>query len=194
MQEKSKEFTLNLNDGTKEKVHFVRPSQDDLFQLDLKYRQIYSEAIRQDVMTEAEAVKRLEMTGAWGEQDEEETNDMLVELSKLQGEIKSGQVKKEAVVAKKIMEISKLRRKIMEKMTVKNNILEQTCEGLAEDQKRYYYISLCTMKGEEKFFEDFDAFKDFLKEEYDAGSELYKRAYFFLHDLSEDPTSEWAEV
>jgi len=198
MKLNSDNFTVKLSDDTEIELHFVRPSHDELLQMDLEYRRIYSIALRDGIMTGSEAVKRLKDSGGWDDEDDENLSQKLFEMTNLEKEIVSYEKGDSNLspdeVGTKVVLLSKIRQEVMSIMTTKTNVFEQTCEGIAEDQKRYKYIALCTMSGDNRFFDNYDDFKSFLSSEQSAGSELYRRAFFFLHDLDEDPSQEWAEV
>lgn len=191
---KKKIFKIKVNDSDLE-LYFKPPTHEEVLEIDMEYRKIYSLAIRNEIITQAEASKKYEKIGAWSKEDENVISDLMLQLSLLEHLIlDEKQEKKNRREA--ALKAAKMRAELLKKMNTRTTLFDNTAESLAEQQKFHKFILLCTRKTEndELLFNDRDEYQEFLDNYNTAGSTLYKEAYFWGYDLPEDISDSWAEV
>lgn len=191
---KVKHFTIEIDNKNVE-LYFKPPTQDEVLQIDMEYRRIYSIAVRNDIITQAEAIKQYRKSGAWSKDDESEVADLMFNLTLLESVINDD--KKDIEERRKsAQDAASLRAELLDKMNVKTSLFDHTAESMAEKQKLHKFILLCTCNKEddELYFSDGESYQNFLNENPDAGSELYREAYFYDYNLSQDISESWAEV
>lgn len=182
-------------DEKKIDLYFSLPTHEEVLAIDMEYRKIYSMAVREGIITQAEALKKYKEQGAWTKEDDDDLNDFMVQIALLEIVIKD-ETKEEKERADAALKTTKLRSDLLQKMNVKTGLFDSTAEQMADEQKTYKYILLCCRQEEddEKFFESRQQQQDFANNYRDQMSFIYRRAYFFSYNLPEDITSEWAEV
>jgi hypothetical protein len=168
---KSNKFTVKIKDKEVD-LYFKRPTHSELFEIDLIYRKVYSEALRAGVITDAEAGKTYKKTNAWTEEDEKQitnyTTQIVMEERKLEDEKKTKKEKE-----KVIDNLIELRRKLMELITTKTQLFNNTAEGLASEQKMHKFIQLCCWtEDDEKFFESEEHYQNFVSEHTDELADM----------------------
>ena len=184
---KNKEKELSL--------YFKAPTHEEVMIIDMEYRKIYSIAVRNDVITKAEAIKQYKKSGAWTKEDDTEVGDLMLKLSLLETVIKDKN-KDKTERREAALKAANIRSDLLQKMDIRTSLFEHTAEYMAEQQKLHKFIILCTCKEEddERLFDTKEEYQDFLNEYPVLGSSLYKEAYFYDYELPEDISESWAEV
>lgn len=174
---------------------FKRPTQENLFDMDMKYRQVYSEAIRNEVITEAELKKRLNKTGAWTREDDNKIDHSGFIVADLERQLKErkGSQKSNLELAQKLGEA---RGELIGLIGLKTEMMSNTAEGIANDQRMHKFAELCCYKKkeDERFFTDIDHYKNFVAEHPDELSEIYKQGWLFDYKLPDNIVDEWEEI
>ena len=189
-----KSFKLKIG-GEQTDLYFKPPTHEEVMLIDMEFRRIYSLAIRNDVITQAEAIKQYMKSGAWNKEDDNEVADTMLKLTLLENVIKDEKkdVKERREAA---LKAANLRSDLLQKMNVRTGLFDHTAESMAEQQKLHKFIILCTYREEddEKFFDNRDDYQTFINNNGDSASALYKEAYFYDYELPEDISESWAEV
>jgi hypothetical protein len=194
---RSKNFTVNL-DGADIQLYFKRPNHEETTIIDMEYRKMYSMAVRQGILTEAEAKKQFRKSGAWSEDDENMLFTLQAEI--VQKEQKLQQGVKDKVQEKElddlVLELAKLRNKFLDRINEKTDLFESTAESMADKQKMHKFIELCLRKTEDSsaFFENRESYETFVEEHHVLLSQFYKEAYFFEYGIPDDLSADWGEV
>lgn len=192
---KSNEFKVTTGEGDIN-LYFKRPNVDQLQVIDLEYRRIFTLAIKQKVMAEAEARKVYKSTGAWTQNDEEDlarNADDVAKLSRLLEEDKNSSKKNGLKMVEKLAE---LRADLLRRISERTDLFYNTAEGLANEQRMHKFIELCCHRSnvKEKFFEGREDYRNFSVEYREVLSEIYKQAYYFEYGMPDDISDTWAEV
>jgi acyl carrier protein phosphodiesterase len=187
---------LNIN-GELVNARFSEPNQSQIFELDKFYRKVFAECLREGILTESEAKKRFEETGAWSKEDDKNVNNLIQKVafnSVLLSEM--DELSEEA--ADLIALIQEDRNSMLEMLSRKTDLFSNTAEGMANEQRVYKFVSMCLVDesgtpiaGSEAELENLSANN---KEAFD---EVMRAAYSKVYnvDLDEtDITSNWAEV
>jgi len=189
---KSREFVVSV-DGEDKTLLFSSPNQENMFEIDKHYRKIYSEAIREGIMTEAEARKRFQASEAWTKLDESSINtqsNMVAELE-LFLEAEKDPDKASEIAAN----LAEIRADLLESLTMKNEIFAMTAEMIALEQKMHKFCELCCTddKGD-RLFSDSKSYQEFSETNPSALSTVFAEAHIFEFEIPEDMTSDWGEV
>lgn len=191
---RTEKFSVDV-DGNKTDFYFSKPTHKDILDLDLHYRKMFAEAVRAGIMTNAEAQKQYSDSTAWTDSDESEIAKLMLEIGAMEDILRDkeveGDVKKEAAI-----KASSLRVKLLKLNKTKSDLFENTAEAFAEEQKLHKFIMLC-LRGEDddvKFFNGQQQYEEFARDNRDALSTIYRKAYFYDYNLPEDITADWEEV
>ena len=191
--EKTFEFTL---DGTSEKksASFKAPTYKETTALDFEYRRAFSEAVRNGIMTTAEATKSFKKENAWTDEDDADISRTIIEIS--DAEIKLGKREGESEeLYAMATELSKKRNDLMEKMNRRSQLFENTAEGIADQCRVYKMVYYCLLDEDgERFFDSEEEFESFSEQYPTAISYIYRKAYFFQYDVDENINDRWEEV
>lgn len=182
--EKDREFSLG------------EPSQSQIFELDKFYRKVFSECIREGIMTEAEAKKRFEESGAWTKSDESEIQK-LMNLVAFDSAMLSQREDLDDDTADLIEKIQQNRSSLFELISRKTELLSNTAEGMSNEQKVFQYMLLCLRDEDGKrVFLSKEEIEEFSKTNPEELSVLAENAYAKVYGIEEDRdiTEDWAEV
>ena len=191
--QKSKEFKISI-DGAEKLLYFMRPTLSQIFDMDMEYRKIYAEAIRQGVATEAEIKNRMKKTEAWTEIDQNRISHISLEIARLESVFKATRDGQEDEVAKIIEKIAELRRELISLISQKTSLLTNTAEDIANNQRMYKLVELCCYTDNQRFFDDRQVFESFFQQYPDQASEIFKQSFLYEYDTKEDFTEDWIEV
>ena len=191
---KSKSFTL-LVDDKEVTLYFKRPNQDDLFEIDKTYRKIYSAAILDGIMTEVQARRIHAKSGAWTEEHDKEIREIAQTISKLEVVLRSCDPK-DSESLQLAANMNTLRAQMMTRIGDKQDLFNNTAEGIALEQKMHTFIQRCCRVdgSNELYFKTKDDYKEFVSEYADEMGEIHKEAYFYEYRLPEDIAKDWAEI
>jgi hypothetical protein len=127
----------------------MAPTHEKLLEMDLKFRQAFSEAVRIGLMTEFEAKRIFEKNGTWTSENDKELTELQMAIVHLEMEldkIEDGDAGR--LLAFDIMD---KRNQLLEMINYKSRLFSaQTVEGYAESIKIATLTYLCTVdeKGE----------------------------------------------
>ncbi len=176
-------------------LYFLPPTHEELLAIDMEYRKIYSMAVRESVITNAEALKRYKTSGAWEKEDENSITDFIFKLKLLEtvitDEKEDNKKRKESA-----FEATQVRADLLQKMNIRTGLFDHTAESMAEEQKIHKYILLCcrTVEDDERLFDSREEQQQFSNDNNEIMSTIYRKAYFFVYNLSDDISADWAEV
>lgn len=183
-------------EGTKTEAKFAEPNQSQIFELDKFYRKIFSECIREGIMTEAEAKKRFNESGAWTK-DEEGYMTTLMQKIAFNGAKLDVLTEIDDEATAIIELIQEDRSTLFELIGRKTELLSNTAEGMANEQKVFKYISLC-LCGEDGsiLFPGHGELEKYATENREDFSDIVQDAYALIYnfDNDKDLTEDWAEV
>jgi hypothetical protein len=193
-------FEVNIG-GKPTKIMLKAPNQAEIFKLDLLHKKIYTELVRNDVMTEAEARRRFKDTGAWTDKHDKEIEQYSFNVASLTLAL-------EAVLQDKKMEdrknkIAELCEQLAEErgkqialIREKAEIFSNTAESLADVQKMHKFVEICAYLAEEDepLFETRDEYVQFTAEEREAASAIFLKSYEFEYGSPDKISEGWLEV
>ncbi len=191
----SKEFPVTI-DSRDVNLLFRRPDQEELFQLDKQYRRIFSEAIKEGIVTELQARKIFKENGTWTDDDTRKIREAGAALARLTMVLKAVENPEDPEAIELFLNVTELRAQLNARLFEQQEAFSQTAEGLAAEQKMHLFIALCCIDKEtdERYFESFDQYKLFVRTHPDQMAEIHKEAYFFEYRLPEDIAEDWGEI
>lgn len=183
-------------EGTKTEAKFAEPKQSQIFELDKFYRKIFSECIREGIMTEAEAKKRFNESGAWTKDEESQIQILIQKIAFHSASLQTlTEINDESTDI--ITAIQEDRAELFELIGRKTELLSNTAEGMANEQKVFKYISLCLCSEDgTSLFSGQEELEKYSTENRDDFSEIVQEAYCLVYgiDNDKDITEDWAEV
>ncbi len=191
----SSDFTVNIN-GQNTVFFFRRPNQSELFDIDLQYRKIYSEALRNGVMTESEAKKLFKNSNSWGKEEEEKISSIALDIAQRQRVLENFKDSPKKEVLDAINTIIGLRNELIELVGQRTQMFAQTAEGIANEQRIHKIIELCLIEkvSNEPFFDGFENYKSFASSNVDALSSFYKEAWMFEYNTNANIEEDYPEM
>ena len=96
----------------------------------------------------------------------------------------------------KVNSLTDLRNKLMNKIGLKVEIISQSAEGLANQQRMHKFTELCCVEANtnKRIFESASDYATFALNHRDVLSEIYKQAYFTEYGDPSRMSENWAEV
>ena len=183
-------------EGKNTGVKFTEPNQSQIFELDKFYRKIFSECIREGIMTEAEAKKRFASTGAWTTDEEAEIQTLIQKIAYNSAKLLI--LEEMSPDAGKLIDlIQEDRSSMFELISRKTELLSNTSEGMANEQKVFKYISLCLCTEDgHRIFDSEESLEKYAVDNRDDFSTVVQKAYSLVYgiDSEKDITEDWAEV
>lgn len=196
MAKYSEPFDVILDSTEESKRYCIKnPTHEELMIFDMEYKRIFSVAVREGVMTIAEANKQMKDSGAWTDEDMAEVSRYMAKLARLGQRIKERK-ESEEVLDKAANEATITRNELMFKMRIQTEILDKTAEGMADMAKIYKSIRYCLVYSDNKkrVFDDKDEFEAFTEENPTAISFIYRKTFLFEHDIDENMSESWQET
>jgi hypothetical protein len=162
---KERVFKTEDLEGNAVTLKFVTPSQDIINKGELKYRESFSQAFRNHVLTEGEVVKCLKERNLWTDKDDEMAAEIRSQLSELEKSLDNPELSNDEGL-KVVEQIRALRVEMHEHNSRVTSISENTCESLANSVRNQLYAAECVynLKTGKKVFKDFDEFRSRLNE------------------------------
>ncbi len=190
-----KEFTVKMNDADVV-LFFKRPNQEELFEIDLQYRKIYSEALRNGVMTEAEAKKLLKKNNSWGKEDEDRISSLAFDIAQNQRILEGFKDRPKEQILELINKITGLRSDLFDLISQRTSMLTNAAEGIANEQRIHKLIEICLINKatEEPYFADMGQYKEFASSHVDELSQIYRQAWMFEYGATEDSMENYPEI
>ena len=192
---KSREFKINLK-GKEVSLHFRRPKQSELFDMDKAYRVAMTKLLSEGVMTEHKASRIFDQNGEWTKQDDSEWKSLAILIAQHCKILTEDADRPREESLKIVDKITELRGRQHELGLRRTRLFQNSAEGLAEQQKMHVFIRLCCcLPGGERAFPDDDSYQEFLDGENDEASKLLSEAYGFEYGVDLDKYAEdWPEV
>jgi hypothetical protein len=157
---------------------------------ELVYKTNYSEALRHGALTAAEAMGIIEKRNLWTEDDRKTVSDLLLEVYKMGEELK-----KETSLSKGlelITEIEDKRMEILRTNLKRNQILDNTAESYADEQRLQFYIVACTFDADgNKVYKDKNELVAASDEEHTALATKF--VIYLISNEGEDFRKEWPD-
>lgn len=193
MSQLSDEFTIEV-DGVPVALMVKRPNQEELFAIDLEYKRCYALAVRQDVMTEAEAKTAFENNGTWTKEHDNEIDMKSIEIARLEIALKAAKTDEQKLEI--VNELSPIRVRVLELIGERTQIFSNTAEGFASDQRIHKMAEMCCVeaKGGDPYFGPHNLYIDFVSAHPDELSTIFTQTYLFEYKLNRDYTEEWGEM
>ncbi len=196
MSKYSEPFEVILDSTEETKKYCIKnPTHEEVMICDMEYKRLFSLAVREGVMTVAEANKQMKETGAWAEEDTKEVSKYMASLAIMEIKLRDREGE-QTELDKLANEATVMRNKLMFKMRIQTEILDKTAEGIGEQAKIYKSIRYCLVDAETKdrVFDDVDEFEEFNEENPSAISYIYRKTYLYEHGLDEDIAETWEET
>ncbi len=182
--------------GESLEVKLVSPKQSQVFELDKFYRMIFSECIRGGIMSEAEAKKRHEESGAWTKEDDKRIEDLIKMIA-----FNSARLSDHAELTEDTADICASiqddRSTMFDLISRRTDLMSNTAEGMANEQRVFKYVSLCLCTEEGyPIFSTEKELEDFSESDPEGFSSVMTNAYAEIYGLDKDAniTEGWAEV
>lgn len=177
-------------------LHFKMPNQKEILALDLEYRKIFSDCVRNGVMTEIEAKKFAEKNNIWTKADQRKLDETSVEIGFLESILANEDGKCTPEDQEKAYEkLVAAREEVMRLINTQVETIENCAENLSSQQRMHLFVILCCVDdNDNKYFKDKSSYEKFAVEFPDALSEIYKQAYFFEFGEPSKLTEDWGEI
>lgn len=154
-------------DKKKQTVHVMPPNYEAEQAMRIAYAKAYKQSIQQGVATRPSMLELMRKEGVWTDENEDELTSLTVNAALLEAALLEQEDRAEQ--KKLVLELSKVRNKIYELVSIKTMPLEFTAEQMAEDVRLDYYISRCTYdENGTRYFKSHD---DFLARRHESDAE-----------------------
>lgn len=198
MSDKDRVFTTKNTSGGDWVLKFVRPSQQVLNKGELVYRTTFSRALREGVLTQAEADSILRERKIWTDASEDFAQNLRVVISELEKKLDDASLTNEQ--GKLVCnEIRKKRIELIRHNNVYTQIVDNTCETMASESRTQLFAAECVYDNKTglRVYKDVEDFKSRLNEF--STQEAFREAMISSlevavgRDLPSDLTTEYAE-
>jgi len=189
-------FRVQINSEEKE-LYFRNPNQEELLMLDLEYRKIFSQGLREGIISEAEAKKIADRNKVWTREDDKKISSIAFEIGILESIVKNDDKKSDdKQIEDAIGTLSERRSELISLINQKVEVVSNTAEGLAGQQRMHKFVQLCCVIASDnsRLFSNLSSYEDLAQEDPDTVSEIYKQAYFHEYGNPENLTKEWPEI
>lgn len=152
-------FTSKDKEGKDVVVKFVRPNQKVLSEADFFYRQQFSRAIRNGIMTNAEALQIMKTQGLWTDEQEKQSSDLRKQIREVEEKFSDPSLSNEDGL-KLVEEIKKLREDLSDLNNRFSSITDNTAESMASEYRTQFYAANCVVYNNtgKKVFKDLEDF------------------------------------
>lgn len=180
---KDREFTTVDKDGKEVSVVFKHPTQSQIMKGDFTYRKYFSEAIREGLMTNAEATKLLKDRQIWSQEMDNKEIALRKEINDIENEFRESSITKDDGLVKRI-KLKGLRNELDELTSVYSSISNNTAESVASEYRMQFYASDCSYfkDGMRKIFKDINDFRSRLDEA--ISLDCYRHAVVVNYELA----------
>ena len=196
MKKERKTFKVNIG-GIEKELCFKNPNQEELLALDLEYRKVFSQCLREGIISEAEAKKIAEKNGVWTREDEKQISTLAFEIGLLESIVRNEDKKStEKQIEESIVKLSERRSDLISLINRKVEVVSNSAEGLASQQRMHKFVQLCCVLSNDtnRLFNDIESYESFAQNEPEILSEIYKQAYFHEFGDPDNLTKEWPEI
>ena len=167
-------------DKKKVVVNVVPPDYKSEQEMRVAYAKSYRQAIQQGVATRPSMLELMRIEKIWSETQENELTELTIHAALLEAAL--NEQEEQAKQKDLVLELTKVRSKIYELVSIKTLPLEHTAEQLAEDVRMDFYIATCTF--DENGCRYFRSHEDFLKRRHEADAEKIYQSV--VEELSKD--------
>lgn len=152
-------FNSKDKDGNEVVLKFLKPTLKVQTEADFLFRQYFSKALRQGIMTNSEAFELLKKNGIWTEADEVRGRELKDKITKLEEEFTSPSLSNEEGLAK-VTQVKLLREELSDLNNKISSVTSNTAESLSVDYKNQYLASACVVNNStgKRVFKDVDDF------------------------------------
>lgn len=192
----SRPFEISVGDE-KIELMFKSPNHKELTDIDLQYRKMYSVAIEGGVPAEYKLSKLYKQDNTWTDEDDEVIDRLSLKVAILNDLVDNPKTEKDKEnIVDNVNTLSESRKQLNSLITRRTELFRSSAEGMAEEQKIHKLIELCCIKkdSEDRMFDNYDSYVQFLEEYPESASIILREAYFFVYNLPEDVAKDWAEV
>lgn len=159
MDRTSRVFTSKDESGTEVTLKLNKPSHKVSTDANFVYSQTFSKAIRNGIMTNAEAFDIVKKNGIWSDDDEARAKELRDKIKDLETAFESAELSNEQGMDK-VKEIKALRSDLANLNSKINSVTDNTAETMANDSKNQFIAAMCTVDSTtgKKVFKDLDDF------------------------------------
>lgn len=180
VDENDKEITLKV----------VRPNNKEISDADLKYKTKFAQALRDGVMTRAQAEKLIRDHNILSDDIIESRDQIAAKMSRLRADL--GFIKDRDKGLEIVKQINELREELENINSLTLDIMNQTAEAYAEDFRLQWLTSVLIVdENNEKYFEDYEDFVDSI--ESSATLDCIKALILFVNNLKDNFELEFDE-
>jgi len=180
---KDREFSSMDKDGNKIDLVFKRPSQSQIMRGDFIFRKYFSEAIREGLLTNAEASKLLKDRNIWTHELDEQELSLRKQISELETLFRDNSFNFDDGTINRI-KLKSLRDDLDSLTSIYSTINNNTAESVASEVRIQFYAAECSYfkDGMRKVFKDIE---DFRKKFDDILSlDCYRQAVIVNYELA----------
>ena len=144
---KTREVDVKLEDGETVKIKVTRPSNTIITDAQRISAKVWTDCVRDGIMTKKELAKFMRKQKIWDKEQEEEENELKKEIVRLEKSLYLGGGKKPVPLeeGKKIaIEIRKKRNELKELIGERLSLEGNTAEALADNARFDYLVTRCT--------------------------------------------------
>lgn len=152
-------FTSKDVNGNEVVLRFNKPSQKVLSDGDFVYRQHFSKALRNGILTNAEAFKIMKTNGIWTDEHEKEVEDLRGKIKELETSFENPGLSNDEGL-KLVDQIKELRLKLNELNSQYTSITDNTAENIANEYRLQFFAANCVVYNDNgrKVFKDLEDF------------------------------------
>lgn len=188
--EEERKFTVKNKEGKELNLKIVKPTQEQIHSADLIYKKKFSQALREGVITRAQAEYLLKKNGIIDEQLLIKRDEMIRSLHDLRNKLIDLDDRAEGLNV--VKEIGKLNQEIESINAITQEIMHETAESHADNIKVQWLLCELTLKEDgNKYFANYQAFMDSVNDVVTV--EALKHMILFLNNLKPNFEMEYQE-
>ncbi len=181
--------TVDRN-GKDIKLKLIKPNQKDISDADLRYKTKFAQALRDKVMTRAQAEKLIRENQILDQDSLIRRDQISNKLSVLRGGLLSLKDREKGL--RVIKEINELRDELENINNLTLDIMNQTAEAYAEEFRLQWLACVLTRtEDDEKYYEDYEDFNKSMSEQ--ATLDIVKNLILFINNLKDNFELEFGE-
>lgn len=152
-------FNSKDKDGNEVVLKFLKPTLKVQTEADFLFRQYFSKALRQGIMTNSEAFELLKKNGIWTDADEARGRELKDKITKLEEEFAAPSLSNDEGLAK-VVEVKALREELSDLNGKISSVTSNSAESLSVDYKNQYLAASCVVNNAtgKKVYKDVDDF------------------------------------
>lgn len=168
-------FTSKDKEGKDVVLKFVRPNQKVLSDADFFYRQQFSRAIRNGIMTNAEALQIMKGQGLWTDEHEKQAAEMRRGIREVEEKFSDTSLSNDDGLVL-VTKIKGLRDELSELNNRFSSITDNTAESMASEYRTQFYAANCVVYNNtgKRVFKDLEDFLSRVNEQ--LASDSYRES------------------